>query len=312
MADTGLSNLQGLNPLLSNMIVCVGGDQNFIAEEVLPVIQTEAEVVTYRKGANEHLVSEADTETLRGVGMMPREIDVTFSTGTVTLLERMLGANLDYRETQAANANPSAAIDIKLAKLSAVKSKILLSKESHVATALFTAANYTNTVNTVDFAATGLRATVLAAKETVRKSSGYEPNTLVLGVQSEIELLSNPDILDMIKYSAGGVTTRELFARFFGVDRVIVGSAVKQTAAAAGAAGTGSYVWTADCAALLYVNRNAPSAYNPSFSYLFQQPEKVFEWNNNPIVTNMAYGQAFVAPVMFSTAGYLWENTDQA
>lgn len=312
MSDTVLDKLQGINPLLSNMMIGVGGDQNFISEQALPVITTEAENVTYRKGSNAGFVAESDIDTLRPVGVLPKDIDISFDTGTVALKEYMLSANIDYREQNAANVNGQSAIDLKLSKLSAVKSKILLSKETLVSTLLFTAANYGANTAALNFSTTGLRAAVMTAKETVRKGCGYDPNTMVLGPVSLIYALKNADVQDMIKYSSGGVTTPELLARFFGVDRVLIGSAVKQTSAAAGSAGTGSYVWTEDCAALYYANRNAASAYNPSFSYLFQQPERVFEWNNDPIVTHMAYGQAFAAPLMFASAGYLWTATDGA
>jgi hypothetical protein len=314
MSDTVLDKLAGVDPLLSNLIVGVGGDQNYIGEQALPVITTRAETVTYRKGSNAGLVQEGDTNTLRAPGHLPKEVDLSFDTAEVTLAEYMLMANLDYRDTQASQANPESVIDIKMAKLAAAKSKILLGKEQHIADLLFTSGNYTNSASNVDFggAAGTLRPIIFAAKETVRKTSGYDPNTLILGTTSLIELLENADIKDMIKYSSGGVTYLELLAQFFGIERVLVGSAVKQTAAAAGAAGTGSYVWTADAAAMIYANRNAASPWNPSFGYLFQMPEFVAEWSNNPLITNMAYGQRYKGAVTFAGAGYFWSNTDQA
>lgn len=310
MSDTVLDKLAGINPLLSNLIVGVQADQNFIAEQALPTITADAETVTYRKAANDGLVQEGDTQTLRSPGQLPREVDTTFDVGTATLKEYMLGASVDYRDEQAGNVNPQSAINVKLAKLSVAKSKVLLGKEQTVADLICTAGNYgSNTSSSIDFGSTGIRATVLAAKETIRKGCGYDPNTMVLGPLTLIELLENADVKDMIKYSSGGVTFLELIGQMFGVERVLVGSAVKQTIALPGAAGTGSYVWTGDIAALYYATRtNSP--YNPSFGYLFQMPEFVAEWNNNPLVTNMAYGQRYAATLAFARAGYLWTNAD--
>ena len=310
MSDTVIDKLAGINPLLSNMIVGVGGDQNYIHEQALPVIETPALTVTYRKGGNERLVAEGNTITLRAPGTLPRDIDVSFDTATVTLKQYAAGANVDYMDIQAANVNGG--LDLKMAKLSAAKSTVLLDVEAIVCDLLGTAANYgANTSAAVDFAATGLRKTVMIAADAIRKSSGYSPNTLVIGAVTELEVLSNPDVQDMIKYSAGGVTTTELLARFFGVERVLVATALKQTAAAVGASGAGTYLFPTDAAALFYANRNAASPYNPSFAYFFKQPEAVFEWDNNPLIHNMAYTYTCAAPLCFATAGYLWTNTDQ-
>jgi hypothetical protein len=320
MSDTLLDNLQATNPLLSDLIVGVGGDQNFIADQVLPIVAVPSENVTYRKGGNEHLVAEGAINSLRPVGAMPRTTTVNFSTGTVVLDEYMEAADLDYRETQAAQAHPGNALNIKMAKLAAAKSKVLLDKEQAVADVVFNASNYTSrTSSAIDFAATGIRRVILEAKDAVRKLAGYAPNTLVLGPTAEIELRSNADLLSAMG-NVGDARQPDLsdIARFLGLSAVLVGSAVKQTAASAGDAGTGSYVWTADSAALIYANRGAASPWNPSFGYLFQMlypqtnsQELVLEWSNNPIITNMAYGQRFKPVATFVKAGYLWTNVDQ-
>lgn len=315
MSNTTLDNLIGVNPLLSNVMVGVCSDQNLIAEQALTVIPATAETMTYRKASNAASVIEGDTETLRGLGAMPNEVDLSLSTGTVTLSEYMLGANVDYREEEAARVSGANPLDIAVAKLAVAKSKILLGKEQHVADIVFGSSNYTHTANDVDFGATGIRETMYDAAETVRKSCGLNPNTLVLGVTSLRELLNNADVKDMIKYSQGGVTRIQLLAEFFGVDRILVGSATKQTAAAAGSAGTGSYIWTADSAALICTNHpsagSIPSQFNPSFGFLFQMPEKVVDIEKNSLITRRAYGQRYAGVVAFGVAGYYFSNTDQ-
>src|SRR5687768_14871822 len=105
MSDTLLDKLAGVNPLLSNLIVGVSADQNYVAEQALTPIAAQAETITYRKANNAGIVAEGATSTLRAPGHLPNTIDVTFDTGTATLSEYMLGANFDYRDQQAANAN---------------------------------------------------------------------------------------------------------------------------------------------------------------------------------------------------------------
>lgn len=318
MSDTVLDKLQASEQLM-DLIVGVGGTQNYIADVVLPAITTTAETVKYRKGGNEHLVKEGSINALRPVGALPRETDVSFDTGTATLYEYAMRVGLDYREEDAARANPQSLLDIKMAKLAAAKNKVLIDKEQAAADLVFGSGNYTSrTSSAVDFGATGIRKTVLEAKDTVRKLAGFAPNTLVLGATAEIELRSNPD-LQKIFDNAGNVSLPDVsdLARYFGVERVLVATATTQTAASAGDAGTGSYIWTADSAALIYSNNNAPSPWSPSFGYRFQMnydgagTELVAEWKNDPFITHLAYAQRFAYVGTFVKAGYLWTNVDQ-
>jgi len=75
---------------------------------------------------------------------------------------------------------------------------------------------------------------IRAAKRTVLESTGFKPNTLVLGAAVADALYDHPDIVDRIKYgqTPGGpadVTTADL-ARLFKVDRVFVMESIENTA----------------------------------------------------------------------------------
>lgn len=105
------------------------------------------------------------------------------------------------------------------------------------------------------------------AKTAILKSTGYEPNTLVLGHNVWDYLQDHPDYLDRVKYTQKGVVGTDLVAGLIGVDNVYVSSSIKNTAAEGL---TAAYSFNAgDHALLMYV---APSAglNRPSAGYTFR------------------------------------------
>lgn len=104
-------------------------------------------------------------------------------------------------------------------------------------------------------------------KETILADTGYEPNTLVFGYQVWRQLKWHPDIRDVIKYTTSEITTAELLARLFEVDRVIVAKAIKATAVEGNA--TQTYAFTHGKHALLCYVNPTPSLMAPSAGYTF-------------------------------------------
>ncbi len=64
----------------------------------------------------------------------------------------------------------------------------------------------------------------------VETSTGLMPNTLVTNSVVDMALRRHPDVLDLYKYTKGGVASREQVAAALGVQKYIVGRAVKNTA----------------------------------------------------------------------------------
>lgn len=73
--------------------------------------------------------------------------------------------------------------------------------------------------------------------DTILANTGIEPNTLVLGKQVFTAVQNHPDMIDRVKYSGGvgnnnpAMVTAEAMAQVFGVDRVLISKAVKNSAA---------------------------------------------------------------------------------
>lgn len=106
-------------------------------------------------------------------------------------------------------------------------------------------------------------------KDGILGTTGYLPNTLVLGYKVFKKLKHHPDIVDRIKYTGGlaqQVKTEELLAQLFNLDRVLVTKAVKATNNE-GETAAYSYVH-ANSALLCYVNPQ-PSLLAPSAGYIF-------------------------------------------
>jgi hypothetical protein len=320
MANSQLTSLAAVNEVVSGLVVGVGGSQNFVAEQALPVVDAGSENFTYRTAANEALLDHGTDETLRGVGADPNRISLAFSTGTGILDEHMLEAKIDYREIEAATEKGGQnAINLRLRYAATLRDNIQIGKEKAVADVVFAAGNYSGrTASNVNFGTdTDIRDKVIAQKDARAQASGFVPNTLLVGQITHRMLLKNPAILDAIKYSRGGITTAQLIAEFLEVDQYLVGTAVSQAKAAPGAAGAATSIWTGDVAALYYVNRGLSDSNNPSFGYLFTKNYDetggraiVKTWQQG-IFEHMVYGERFKPYATFTASGYLWTNTDQ-
>lgn len=104
-------------------------------------------------------------------------------------------------------------------------------------------------------------------KETIVSTTGFMPNTLVLGYQAFRQLKHHPDIRDRFKYTTSQNITAEILARLFEVDRVLVSHGVKATNVE-GAADAYTFI-TGKSALLCYSNPN-PGLLAPSAGYVFQ------------------------------------------
>lgn len=83
---------------------------------------------------------------------------------------------------------------------------------------------------------------ILNAKMNVVGTIGREPNVGVMGYQVYRELRDHPDLLDRIKYTQKGVITVDLLAGLFDLDKLLVGTAIYNSAAESATVSL-SYIW---------------------------------------------------------------------
>ena len=115
-------------------------------------------------------------------------------------------------------------------------------------------------------------------KTAMLQATGYEPNVLVIGYEVFAQLKNHADIIDRIKHTQRGVLTEELLAQLLGVDRLIVASAIKNTAAEGATAAMSFMVGKS---ALLCYSNPTPGLMQPSAGY-------TFTWNG--LLGSSAYG----------------------
>lgn len=107
----------------------------------------------------------------------------------------------------------------------------------------------------------------------ILQTTGFDPNTLILGFAVYQKLIRHPDIIDLIKYGAGpgapAIANEVALAKIFSVDRVLVSKSVKNTAAKTPGSTTFTGAMTAGKNALLAYVAGAPSIMEPSSGYTF-------------------------------------------
>lgn len=103
-------------------------------------------------------------------------------------------------------------------------------------------------------------------KEAILGTTGFMPNTLVMGYQVFRQLQHHPDIVDRYKYTTNQVITEDLLARLFGVDRILVCRGISATN---NEGATAAYSFIQGKAALLCYVPASPGLLTPSAGYTF-------------------------------------------
>jgi hypothetical protein len=101
----------------------------------------------------------------------------------------------------------------------------------------------------------------------IKGTTGYRPNTLVLGEEVFESLKNHPDIIDRYKYTQSNVITVDMLARLFEVDRILIAGAVYS--ADEELKTTPTYTWVMGKGALLVYAAPNPSLLTPSGGYTF-------------------------------------------
>jgi hypothetical protein len=107
-------------------------------------------------------------------------------------------------------------------------------------------------------------------KRTVLQSTGFEPNTLVIGKAVYDKVVDHPDIIDRVKYGQTpgnpAMANLEALMKLFEVERIFVMKAIENTAAE-GVAAVHSFI--GGKAALLCYSAPRPGIMTPSAGYTF-------------------------------------------
>lgn len=143
-------------------------------------------------------------------------------------------------------------------------------------------------------------------KEAIRTSTGRYPNVMLVSASGWNAFRNNAKVIDRIKYVNQGVLTEQIAAAMLGLDRIVVGRAVKSDDA-----GTFSDIW-GNNAVIAYTALGSKGMEEPSYGYTYTMEgnpaaeEGYYERNSKSWIYPVSYERA---PVLSGiTAGFLVQN----
>lgn len=241
----------------------------YIADQVfpnVPVAKISGKYFTYDKG--DFLRREAQP---RAPGTRAVRGDYGLSTSLYAALEVAIAKGVPDEMVRNAD-NP---LQPYTDATNWVTEQLLLQKESDVAGLVFGNSVWSASANpagglTWDNDSSDPLGDIETGVNTVATTIGREPNVGVMGRSVWSKLRNHPDIVDRIKYGAGpgspAVVTLQAVASLFGLDKLLIGRALENTAAESQtnviAAIWGKLFWMG------YVS-DTPSLMTPSAGYVF-------------------------------------------
>ncbi len=266
-----------MDTLMTNVSVAYG-PTGHIADQVLPPVNVRLEDGTFLVYGKERFnIPEAQ----RRPRSRYKEIDWTTSKDTYHAEEYGLESRIDDRERD--NAMPGLELDETTTEI--LTDNILNNRERRVANLVLSTANVTqNTTlagaNQWSDASGGDPVGVsITAQSTIQASTGYLPNTAVMGFKVWQALRNNAKIKTFL--GDGELLSRARLAEILGVQEILVGTVLFNTAKA-GQTTTLGDMWGKDI--LFFYREPRPAQRRPSFGYRFvAQGLRAFRWRDTPV-----------------------------
>lgn len=190
-----------------------------------------------------------------------------------------------------------------------VTNALMLKQEQTIATAVQLSTNFGKSadVNSAwdDYTSSDPIVDIDNAKEYVRSQIAMDPNTLVITEKQFKALRKHPKLLNLYKYTKGGVLGVDLMKDAFEVQNIYIGKSLYNSAAE-GQTDSLTSVWDNTKAALLYVPPN-PGLKMLSWAYLFRKEgfRKVFRWREDWVESDfIRVKDKYVLKVIATGAGY--------
>lgn len=253
-----------VDAILTNISVAyMQKQENFIANKVFPIVPVDKQSDKY--------FSYTKNDWFRDEARL--RADATESAGggynltTSSYSADVWAFHKDIGDQTRANAD--APINVDREAVEFVTSRLLLKMETEFVSNFFGTGVWGTDVTPAnlwsDYTNSDPLNDVEDAKRAILATTGFEPNTLVLGYDVFKELKNHPDLVDRIKYTSSNVITTDMIARMFDVERVLVSKSVKATN---NEGGTAAYDFTAGKNALLCYSAPSPGLLQPSAGYV--------------------------------------------
>ncbi len=298
-------------------------NEQYIADGIFKTVSVSKQSDRYYVYGMERFRQHDDA---RAPGTEANEITWTLSNDQYFAEGHALRHAISDEEVQAADD----AFNLEVDGTELVTEGVLLNKEIDAADKLLNPANYHASLQVVlgsgggapakwsDLVAGDPIKDVKTAKQALHKLSGVRANTLILSETVYNVLLLHPKIIDVVKYVQAGIVTNALLALAFGVDTILVGSALKSTVQNPGQAGAGqletlNYIW-GNSAVLAYI---APSpgrkVISLGYSFMWNKdgdsPVQVRKWYETSRRATIVEAERWYSQKIISNvAGYLFAD----
>lgn len=258
-----------IDAVLSNITVGFR-PQGFIADQVFPVIPVNKETNFYYTWPREEWTRLKNSERSRGTAA--KKINTTVSTDTYAVKNYALGIDVPYEDI----SNADEALDLQGNNANLIKDSLLLNWEDRLAVLAGNTANHAGS-KTLTGSGYGNQAgtdpveDIDVGLETIRGSTGYDANLMIISMPAWRRLRRHPALIEYIRGKGdnvgGGAVTAQQVANAFEISRVLVARGIKNTAGE-GEAGAYSAIWS-NHLILMHVAAS-PGRMTPTYGYTFQ------------------------------------------
>lgn len=290
--------------------------RGFIGDKLLPIFETPLQSAQYPVIPLEALIKVHDTK--RAARAAYARSDYEFAMGNYTCKEYGWEEPVDDSE---------AALYDRFFKVEEVAVRrgvdiILRGREIRVAAKLLDTAVFGNSAVSVKWnvAATATpRANVMAGKQAMRAASGLDPNVLAISKKTFDNLMLTAEITNAFRYTnpieIGGYDAQaRIMAQYFGLDEVLIGGAIKDSAKKGQSASIAN-IWNDTLAGLYRTSSGGQDLREPcvgrSFLWTGDSPSILVtenyrdeEHRSNVYRTRQNVDEALV----FTGAGYILSN----
>lgn len=255
-------------------------NMEYIADRVAPILDNvspRTKITKYNKGA-----WFRDEAGIRAPGSRAPRGGYGITFVNITTNEYSFAKEVNDKDRRDAKFSNSPPLQLDQEAIEFATDKIDLNKEIRLANLILNDTTWSGGSEDAEggWAASGSNTfltDVRARIKTIHSSTGIRPNSLVIDFGTWNSLLEESTLLDKIKHTQTGVVTQDLVASFLGLERLLIGSAVKNTAkeAADGTDATMRYVWEKNSgkgSAFLFYAPMRPGLRKPSALYQARTP----------------------------------------
>jgi hypothetical protein len=243
-----------VDPVQSNLAVGYGR-QELIGDLVAPPTTVDQQAGKYKVLGLENRDIVSDVRGPRGEY---NAIQIGWSVDTYSCVDRGLEFPIDQGKYRAGLAAGGVGDMLEMGRIT-IMDMMLLAREARIATAMTTAGNFT--LNTAlagadqwSHADSDPKYAIQTYKSAVQAATGFDPNELIIGKAVKDALVNHPMFKELFK-NTGTLTTLQLLANVFELEKIHVGAAVYNTAKQGQTRSMG-YVWGKN--AVLICNRPGP------------------------------------------------------